>query len=347
MAATPFATCGPWYAQRLGWHIFPLRPMTKIPYGGCDRCRRPTEKRPNPNHVEHDWRDCPCLATPGALCHGLCAATNDPAVIDQWAEQHPDANLAVHVGRSNMLVVDLDDHKDVGEPPEQPLPGIDAPQELANQVKTGMDTFGLLCAVRAQDWPGTLTQETTSGGAQMFFGVKDGSRFKPSAGKLGWQIDVKAGDSYAVLPGSVTEKGEYKLVQRRDPAPVPAWLADDLTRTGHVRQAIVPPQRDPNWRPPRLAGGRAYVEAAVAAELTAVAHSIPGQRNDQLIRSSFNLGQFVGPGLLDRGRVHAELAAAAAQAEQSPNLAKINDTIRRGLDAGSRSPRTIPEGGRV
>jgi hypothetical protein len=342
---TPFATYGPWYVQRLGWHILLLRPLSKLPFAGCDRCRRPTETRPNPLYVRHEWSECPCLQTPGALCHGLWAATNDPAVVDQWAEQYPDANLAVHLGRSNKLVVDLDDHG--GECPEQPLPGIDAPCELVEQVKTGLDTFSLLCNLRGQDWPITLTQETPSGGAQMMFDVGDGSRFKPSASMagLGWQIDIKGGPSYAVLPGSVTEKGEYKVVNRCDPAPVPSWLAADLTRTGHVREVREQPQRDPNWHPPRLSGGKAYVEKAVADELDAVAHCTSG-RNEQLVRSAFALGQFVGSGLLNRDAVHAALTDAAATAGISPNEAKAQDTIRRGLDAGARQPRTIPEGGR-
>ena len=343
MTATPFATYARRYAQQLGWSIFPLRDDTKLPLSGCDRCRRPTQTRPNPTYVPHDWSECPCLHVAGTLCHGLHAASNDPAVIDLWAERYPNANIAIHLGRSNKLVVDLDDHG--GEAPEQPLPGIDVPRELAGQVKTGIDTFSVLCTIRGQEWPATLTYETASGGAQMMFAVGDGSRFKPSASALGWQVDVKAGPSYAVLPGSVTPKGEYKVVQRRDPAPVPGWLAADLTRTGHVRQVVTQPQRDPNWRPPRISGGRAYVEKAVADELDNVARCKSG-RNEQLVRSAFALGQFVGAGLLDGDRVHSALTDAAAAAGISPNEAKAQDTIRRGIDAGSRSPRTIPEGGR-
>lgn len=343
MNATPFATYGPWYAQRLGWYVFPLRPGGKLPFGGCDRCRRPTEARPNPTYARHEWSECPCLRTPGALCHGLWAASSDPAVNGMWAKQYPDANIAINLFRSNQLNVDLDDHG--GETPEQPLPGIDTPRDLAAQVKTGIDTFRVLLAIRGQEWPITLTYETASGGAQMMFAVGDGSRFKPSASALGWQIDVKAGPSYAVLPGSVTPKGEYKVVQRCDPAPVPTWLAAELTRTGHVRQ-VVPQQRNPDWRPPRLAGGRAYVEAAVASELDAVGSCRSG-RNEQLVRSAFALGQFVGAGLLNRDQVHAALTDAAERAGVSPNEAKAQDTIRRGIDAGSRSPRSIPEGARV
>lgn len=343
MSATPFATFGPRHAEHLGLKIFPLRPDSKLPFAGCDRCRRPTDKRPNPTYIRHEWSECPCLRTPGALCHGLWAASSVPDVIARWARQYPDANIGANVGLSNRLVLDLDDHG--GEAPEQPLPGIEAPAELAAQVKTGLDSFSLLCTVRGEAWPRTLTYETASGGAQMMFAVGDGSRFKPSASALGWQIDVKAGPSYAVLPGSVTPKGEYRIVQHCDPAPVPKWLAADLTRTGHVRQLQPEFQRNPNWHAPRLAGGRAYVEAAVASELHIVAACRSG-RNEQLVRSAFALGQFVGAGLLDRGRVHEALTDAAERAGVPRNEAKAQDTIRRGIDAGSRSPRTIPEGGR-
>lgn len=341
MSATPFRQYAPWYAGRLGWYVHALKPAGKEPVSGCEKCRRGDPDRPNPNYVEHAWRQCPCLQRRGSTCHGLWSATNDPQVIADLARRYPNANIGVNLGKSCKLIIDLDDHNH-GDVPAQPLPGIDVHPDRVAAVKDGGDAFALLCGVRNQPWPDTLTLETPSG-HHLVFDVPDGFRYKPSASALGWQIDVKAGPAYGVMAGSVTDKGEYKVMVRTAPATLPVWLAEELERTGHVRQPPVRPQRDPNWQPPKLAGGKAYVSKAVAAELEAVASCPPGRRNEQLCESAFALGQFVGAGLLDAGAVHQAITSAAEAAGVSPHEPKAQDTIRRGIDAGSRSPRTIPE----
>jgi hypothetical protein len=78
----------------------------------------------------------------------------------------------------------------------------------------------------------------------------------------------------------------------------------------------------------------------VRAELEAVAECRSG-RNDQLNKSAFALGQFVGAGLVDRDDVHQALTEAAQSAGVDPHEAKAQSTIRRALEAGSRVPRRI------
>lgn len=62
------------YAER-GFHVFPLRPWEKIPFGGTN---------------------------------GEKDATTDPATIDAWARRWPGANVAIVPGRSGLFVVDVD-----------------------------------------------------------------------------------------------------------------------------------------------------------------------------------------------------------------------------------------------
>lgn len=58
---------------------------------------------------------------------------------------------------------------------------------------------------------------------------------------LAWQVDVRAHGGYIVAPGTVTSAGVYRPVGTvRVPAPLPAWLARELERTGHLPSASVP-----------------------------------------------------------------------------------------------------------
>ncbi len=66
-----------WYARH-GWQVFPLRPQTKLPFGGL----------------------------------GLYSATDDINQIWQWWKKWPDANIGLHCGASGVLVLDADEYKD-------------------------------------------------------------------------------------------------------------------------------------------------------------------------------------------------------------------------------------------
>jgi Bifunctional DNA primase/polymerase, N-terminal len=334
---TPLRDFGHWYAAR-GWHISPLVPLGKIPPANCPRCRPPSRDRPNPRYERHDPSECDCIAD-GRWCHGLRAATTDRAVIDGWIERRPDANIAVHVGLSKLLVLDFDNHLD--EPaPAKPLSGIDIdPDEPP--ITDGLGTFGLLCRHLGQPWPITLTSKTPTGsGHHNWFAVTDGFKYAPDAGKLGWQIDVRAGASSVIAPGSVLASGRYEVVLRQDPIELPAWIGVELERTGHLRKE--PPQRAANWSAPKLTGGRAYVEKALESELAIVATCPDGERWFQLRKSAAKLGSLVGAGLLARDVVLEELTNAAEASGVSRHERKAQRTIESGIDYGAARPRTIP-----
>jgi hypothetical protein len=227
----PLRDFGLWYADR-GWAISPLQPLGKLPPANCARCRPPSRDRPNPAYEPHETSDCACI-TEGAWCHGLRAATTNTDIIAGWISRSPNANIAVNTGMSKLLVLDFDCHSDQPAP-AQPLPGVDVDPADAAAVTDGGAAFGLLCRLRGRPWPATLLSKTPTGsGHHDWFAVDDGFRYTPSAGALGWQVDVKSSSSYAVAPGSVTKSGAYEVVVRMDPQPLPEWIAAELERTGH------------------------------------------------------------------------------------------------------------------
>ncbi|MFD9862606.1 bifunctional DNA primase/polymerase [Streptomyces alboflavus] len=283
-----------------------------------------------------------CLAD-GRPCHGVLAATTDPDRIASWWARLPAAGVAVAAGPSGLVILDVDCHGgDVPTEPEQLLPGVELPDDIApGGVLDGRDVLALLVEARRATLPGcapqTLTVRTPSGGVHYWFRAPAGTVWRPQAGALGWQLDVRAGSSYAVAPGTVTRGGAYTaLGDCRTVTELPVWLARDLDRTGHRvhpgRPRVVLP-----WRSRGVGGG--YVAAAVEGELRAVAEAQPGTRNDTLNRAAFRLGTLFVAGRLDRAQVADVLADAARHAGLADREAGA--AIRSGLAAGERHPRAL------
>ncbi|MEU8550248.1 bifunctional DNA primase/polymerase [Streptomyces roseoverticillatus] len=330
------------WAAAQSWHVIPLAPGAKVPLRGCDRCSPGTRERPNPRYTQHDGRGCECI-TAGRPCHGVLAATTDPRRITAWWDRVPAAGVGVAAGPSGLVILDVDCHD--GQPPEDPaalLPGVDLPDGIApNSVRDGRDVLALLCEARRARYPegtSTLTVRTPSGGVHLWFRAPAGTKWRPLAGALGWQLDVRAGSSYAVAPGTATRSGTYTLQgECRTVAELPVWLARDLDRTGHQvrpeRQRVVLP-----WHTHRRMGN-GYVAAAVRDELRAVAEAPSGTRNDALNRAAFSLGTLLAPAGLDRSQVADALLDAARHAGLPDGEAQA--AIRSGLSAGARQPRTL------
>jgi hypothetical protein len=88
-----------------------------------------------------------------------------------------------------------------------------------------------------------------------------------------------------------------------------------------------------------------YAAAALTQECAAVAGTGPGERNNQLNRSAYVLGQLVAAGALGEQEVTAALTAAATQCglDRDPDCgpAGIARTIASGMSKGREQPRNL------
>ena len=140
----------------LGWHILPLSPVSKRPLANCPACR---PQHGIPAHLAHA---CPCLAA-GGWCHGVRAATTDPARITTWWQREPRAVPGVAAGPSGLVLVDIDAHGDQLPPRLATglLPGIDLAAEPIprdawddpGRFRDGRDTLTLLARLRGGPRP--------------------------------------------------------------------------------------------------------------------------------------------------------------------------------------------------
>ena len=157
-------------------------------------------------------------------------------------------------------------------------------------------------------------------------------------------VELRYTGHYALLPPSLN--GRYSCLAGGLPELAPAEVtpATLLAAYDLVTETSAPKAAKTTASAPRVTtapAGRytAYAQKALDAELDDLARTPEGQRNDQLNRAAFSLGQLVGAGLLDRADVESQLEATAKAIglDDRETLA----TMRSGLDAGESAPRQV------
>lgn len=315
------------FADR-GWFVQPLIPGASRPMS-CELCWAES-----PKYVPHrGFADCP---HPADHCHSFYSATTDHGRIESWFRRFPNMNLGIATEPSGLIVVDCDTaaHGPITDE-----------AWMLEGINDGLDVLAVIAEHSGQPWPDdTLQVATPRGGIHIYWTRPAGVTVRSIGGKFGPLIDVKGSSAFIVAPTSSKPEGQYQRIgDVTDPAPAPKWVMDRLATTGHI-PTPVERRPTPRWTRTRAADStQHYVDSAVRSELDIV-KACRGGRNEQLSRSSFAIGQFVGAGLIDQHEAHEAITQAAEHAGISPNERKAQDTIRRGLAAGTHQPRTIPTG---
>jgi hypothetical protein len=286
-------------------------------------------------YAAHDWAVFPVHSPRGNSCscgnpgcssvgkhpkirHGVLAATTDPETIRNWWKRWPDANIGIHVGRSSLVVMDIDVHHG-GRVDDLPL--------------TDADRI-------------TPTALTGGGGIHLAYQAPPGQPISNSNKRLPEGIDLRAGRAYIVAPPSLHVSGRcYVWQPGRSPWDVePRPLPDALLPMLVFKEK--PPSCDPAPAPSVTIrqteeDRHPYVEKALYYELDKLTQAKEGNRNNTLNEAAFNLGQFIEAGLLRRGEVEALLHNAAI----AIGLGEVEtqQTIESGIEAGMRNPRIWPD----
>lgn len=176
-------------AAERGWHVFPLRPGSKVPaLHGEKSCARTGPCADG--HLKWEQR-----------------ATTDPDRIRAAWSRAP-FNVGIATGPSRLVVVDLDtpEHKGNGDAPD------------------GAATFKALCERAGNAVPDTYRTRTTSGGTHLYFTLPDGVHLPSTAGTVAASVDTRADGGYVVAAGSVLPAGRYETLNGSVAASLPAWL---------------------------------------------------------------------------------------------------------------------------
>jgi hypothetical protein len=247
--------------------------------------------------------------------NGCLDATTDPAQIRAWWTANPQANIGITAGASGLLLVDVD-------------------------AKDGRDGFTSWAALRAEHAFEDTTPHvwTPNDGKHLYFAAPAGVHLRNTDDELGPGIETKANGKYCVAPPSRLRDGRaYRWDERLNLdavsiAPVPEPLQRLLERQPPAPSAPAPIVSQ--------IGGSRYAAKAFQDEIDHLARATEGTRNATLNRCAFALGQLVAGGELDRFTVEQDLLAVALRIGLGEGEAAT--TIKSGLDAGAREPRTTP-----
>lgn len=242
--------------------------------------------------------------------NGLKQASTNPKQISLWWSAYPEANVAVVTG-DGVAVIDED------------KPG------------------ALLAFADGRDLPDTL-QVQTGKGTHHYYRI-DGA-VKNRVG-LAPGIDVRGDHGYVVAPPSIHYTGAlYEVSEDREIAQCPEWLRAILQP---VRQQVQAPTGGIVIRGTSGTGEHARLQAYALRTLSScceiVAAASEGTRNHTLNTNAFLVGTILGaswPHGMTRGECERDLLSAALRAGLTEREAVR--TIKSGLDAGIKRPRSMP-----
>ena len=192
------------YAKR-GWGVFPVYQAASI--GVCS-CPKGTA--------------CSSVGKHPRIQRGFKAATTDEAVVRDWWERWPNANIGIATGKGSLLVVIDVDPRNGGD-------------ESLCQLQ---ETYGELSS--------RLIVETGGSGQHIYFSYPDQSVDLRSR-DLTAGVQVKADGGYVVAPPSLHTSGEHYRWASADisavfPSPMPDWLialvAENSTKSGSSTSII-------------------------------------------------------------------------------------------------------------
>jgi hypothetical protein len=130
-------------------------------------------------------------------------ATTDPEQLAKWFGSG-DRNIGVATGASGLVVFDTDQK------------GVDGDANLR-----------ALLGAAAHILDETFTVESPTGSRHYYF---RGDLVRNSVGKLARGVDIRSQGGYVVAPGSVSDKGTYRVINNVDIAQLPQVLIDAIAK---------------------------------------------------------------------------------------------------------------------
>jgi len=155
------------------------------------------------------------------------------------------------------------------------------------------------------------------------------------------QVELRWSKCYTMFPPSIHPETNTAYHWLFDVPTTPMAMVPVSVVESAFRSVAVPAQKIKeeihDQEPKKVIKFDAWALKAQEQELNKVRSANEGQRNAQLNRSAFALGQIVGSGLLDFEEAQEELTRAALAAGLDEN--EVATTIKSGLEAGEKKPR--------
>lgn len=315
------------YAAR-GWPVFPCDPRTKRPLLAADK----------------DEQGKPIKGS-----GGLKKASTNEDQVREWWRKWPRAMIGVAVGAAGLLVIDFDPRTDT-------VVDAESGEVISEDVWTLERLKAVLAERVGEELPDTLVGVTRSGGEHHWFRMPTGEPIG-NVGRLPTHIDVRGAGGYVIVAPSsfigdgIEAPGEYSWLTDDDAARIadlPPALLELLRRPVRAEAPAAEPRA--GGRSPALAADvdgahRRYAMNALEREVSELAGTPKGGgrhngRNQGAYHAAFNLGQFVGAGVLSETIVRQSLLEVVRGFDASA-YEQHAAAIDNGIENGIAKPRDL------
>lgn len=109
-------------------------------------------------------------------------ASKNPKVISEWWDQWPEAGIAIHTGKSKLIVIDVD-----------PRNG-------------GNESLNQLIETHGTEWLSPYKVKTGGGGVHYYYQADDNIEYPTLLGK---GLDLQRGNKYVIAPPSLHSSGSH------------------------------------------------------------------------------------------------------------------------------------------
>jgi hypothetical protein len=250
-------------------------------------------------------------------------ATTDPAQIEHWWDEFPDAVPGIELGRARLVVVDADRHGETD--------GVEAMRKLVGDHRN------------LPDGPRT---KTAGEGLHLIFKQPDDVQLGNGEGSLPDGINIRGAGGYVVGPGAVRpDRARYRpaddaadLAEAFATGTIPAvpdWVVDIIGKDGGknadgpTNNSDLPGDRE-----------RAFAAAALAKSIAEIEQAGRGTRNNMLNSVAYRLGRMIARGWIEELAVVDGLSQACHSngLVNDDGLGSVRSTIESGLSAGRSHP---------
>jgi hypothetical protein len=254
-------------AEAWGWYVFPIPPNSKRAWEG--------------------WPE---------------ASTNDAEYLEtSWPDD--DANIGLHCGPSNLLVLDID---------------------VVGTYEQAMDALGTSAV------PDTFTVQTASGKWHMYFSVPADNKYTNRVKIDGGPVDVRVNNGYVLAPGSRIDGHDYAIEYFDPPA--------ELASSPRLVKWVTPKPRKQikmklgnNTRWGKQQKSNEHIKDGI---LRIVLDAPDGELNSRLYWAACRAGEMIAIGewTIEAAELALTTAATTANLESYRIGPTVQSGLRRGMD---------------
>jgi AAA domain/Bifunctional DNA primase/polymerase, N-terminal len=258
--------------------------------------------------AKRGWKIFPCNGKKEPLTsHGFKDATTDEAIIRAWAKNWPGA-LWGRALEASVLVIDLD----------------------MKHGNNGIREFEKLQSCKPEEFDAPRVA-TATGGIHIYTNATDRD-FKNTIGKIAFGVDTRTNGGYVIIPSG---DGSYRwLTDPETPKPPsPQWAEAALRRITNLETMA---------EAKSFQGASQFGNAILASACNAIKTAPGGTQEATLNDRSFQVGRYIGGGLLEHEpAIESLIAAGLLMVNTKPKEwteKEVRFKVTRAVEAGMGQP---------